>query len=227
MIWRPSPNADWRRGGANPDILVIHYTAMNTGIEAVDWLCSEEAGVSAHYVIDKDGTSWQLVEEHNRAWHAGAGAWGSVADVNSRSIGIELDNTGDAAFPEAQIAALLPLVESICRRWAIPPQRVIGHSDLAPARKIDPGRLFPWDRLVARGLAIAVEAAPAAAVDPDRFRADLAKAGYTAEAEFSDLLRIFRFRHRQGAEGPLDEADCGLAAALARAYPVDRSPALA
>ncbi len=201
---------------------------MTDAAAAVDWLCAPEAEVSAHYLVGGDGRLWQMVPEHLRAWHAGAGAWGAVTDVNSASIGIEIDNDGQAPFPEVQIAALIGLLRGVTRRWRIPPERVIGHSDMAPGRKIDPGPRFPWDRLAAVGVAVAVAADPAPGpVDGARFTADLRRAGYTAEAAPETLLAAFRLRHRPGADGPLDAADCGLAWTLARRYPVDAAPLLA
>lgn len=220
----PSPNCGPRRDGARPDLIVIHYTAT-PGVEpARTWLCSPEAEVSAHYLVAPDGAVEQLVAEEARAWHAGAGAWGDVTDVNSRSIGIELVNSGDAPFPEPQMAALEALLAGIMARWDVPPERVIGHSDMAPGRKIDPGPLFDWGRLARRGLAISVRVPwwrrLLARADAARFRADLARAGYTADAAPEALLHSFRLRHRPGARGPLDRGDCALAAELGRRYPV-------
>jgi len=222
----PSPNCGPRRDDARPDIVVIHYTAT-PGVEpARTWLCSPEAEVSAHYLVAPDGAVEQLVAEADRAWHAGAGAWGDVTDVNSRSIGIELVNAGSDPFPDAQMTALEALLDGIVARWGVPPERVIGHSDMAPGRKIDPGPLFDWGRLARRGLAIAVRVPwwrrLLRRVDAARFRADLARAGYTAEAAPEVLLQAFRLRHRPGATGPLGRADCALAAELARRFPVDR-----
>lgn len=227
----PSPNFGPRKGGALPDIVVIHYTATADTEPARCWLCSPEAEVSAHYLIAPDGSVEQLVDEADRAWHAGAGAWGAVRDVNSRSIGIELVNTGADPFPEPQMAALERVLTGILERWAVPPARVIGHSDLAPGRKIDPGPLFDWGRLARQGLAISVRAPwwrrLLARVDEDRFLSDLRRAGYTAQAAPEVLLQAFRMRHRPAAEGALARADCALAAELARRYPVDRDGATA
>ena len=196
---------------------------MDSAEAAVDWLCTDEAQVSAHYVIGRDGRLWQLVAEADRAWHAGAGSWDGVADVNSRSIGIELDNDGAADFSEVQIDALIGLLSGIVARWGMGPEAVIGHSDCAPGRKIDPGVRFPWPRLAAAGLAARVSAAPADRVDAAQFAADLRAAGYAAEVSDEVLLAACRLRHRPGAEGPLDPLDCGLARALA----VDRAGRIA
>ena len=198
-----------------PDIVVLHYTAMASAERARDWLCNPDSGVSAHYVIGRQGTVWQLVREDMRAWHAGLGAWGSVGEVNSRSIGIEIANTGAEPFPEPQMAALECLLSGILQRWRIPPERVIGHSDMTPGRKIDPGPRLDWARLARRGLAIA--ATPAA---PGDFASDAHRFGYRVDAERRDvLLAAFRDRFRPGARGPLDETDRRLMAGLAARYP--------
>ena len=149
----PSPNFDARRGP--PDMLVLHYTGMRTADEAVARLCDPEAKVSAHYVVDEDGSILRLVAEERRAWHAGRGAWQGETDCNAASIGIEIVNPGHEFgyrdFPDVQIDAVINLVSDIRSRWTIPDARIIGHSDLAPERKQDPGERFPWKRLAAAG----------------------------------------------------------------------------
>jgi N-acetylmuramoyl-L-alanine amidase len=135
-------------------MVVLHYTAMETTEAALDRLCEPAIEVSAHYLISETGEIWHMVDEDKRAWHAGAGQWGQVTDVNSHSIGIELSNLGDHPFPEAQMAALETLLAGILERWDIPPERVIGHSDMAPDRKKDPGPHFDWRRLALQGLAV-------------------------------------------------------------------------
>jgi N-acetylmuramoyl-L-alanine amidase len=149
IIQRPSPNYDERK--KNISALVLHYTGMKTAREAIDRLCDPIAKVSSHYVIDEDGTTYQLVDESKRAWHAGVSSWRGESDVNSLSIGIELVNPGHEGdypdFPPRQIAALILLAKQIIARHNIQPANVIGHSDVAPDRKIDPGEKFPWDTL--------------------------------------------------------------------------------
>ncbi len=215
-LWHPSCNFGPRRLGAVPDIVVLHYTAMDSATGARDWLCNPQSEVSAHYVIDRDGTCWQLVREDMRAWHAGRGAWAGVCDVNSRSIGIELVNTGAEPFPESQIAILETLLRGILKRWNIPPHRVIGHSDMAIGRKIDPGPLFDWTRLAQRGLAIA----PRPGAAGGDFHADLRRFGYDfTDAQQGDVLAAFRARFRPGAQGPLAPEDAELARDLALRWP--------
>ena len=147
---RSSPNFGPRRDGLRPELVVLHYTAMATAEAALDRLCDPASEVSAHYLIAEDGRAFALVDEEQRAWHAGAGSWAGRGDVNSRSIGIELANAGPLAglppFPEPQMAALERLLDGILARWSIAPAGVIAHSDMAPGRKADPGpeaRLAP------------------------------------------------------------------------------------
>jgi len=155
---RPSPNFDSRPDGAPIDMLVFHYTGMRTAAEALDRLTDPEAKVSAHYVVEEDGTLWRLVDEKARAWHAGISAWRGETDINGRSVGIELVNPGHAfgyrPFPGAQMEALIELTKGILARHPIPPRNVVGHADIAPARKMDPGELFDWPRLAAAGIGL-------------------------------------------------------------------------
>lgn len=137
----------------HPSLVVLHYTAMDSAALALERLSDPEAEVSAHYLIDYDGRVMSLVPEGMRAWHAGAGAWGEISDVNSHSIGIELQNTGREPFGEPQMAALEALLLDIMARWNIAPDGVIGHEDCAPDRKQDPGRRFDWARLELNGMA--------------------------------------------------------------------------
>ncbi|OYU19569.1 MAG: N-acetylmuramoyl-L-alanine amidase [Rhodobacteraceae bacterium PARR1] len=211
----PSPNHGERRGGAVPELVVIHYTAMASCAESRARLCDPVAEVSAHWLIDLDGTTDQLVDESRRAWHAGAGAWGAVTDVNSHSIGIELQNSGNAPFPAAQMAALETLLTAILTRWHIPPQGVIAHSDMAPARKSDPGPRFDWRRMARQGLSVWPEPAKA---DPAGFISALRAFGYP-DAPPDILLHAFRLRFAPWARGPLGPGDAGAACDLARRFP--------
>ena len=139
-------------------MVVLHYTEMKPVESAIERLCDPEAQVSAHYVISEEGEVTRLVPEDKRAWHAGASYWRGHKDVNSASIGIELDHPGHALgyreFAEAQIDALIPLLHRIVKQYDIPRANVVGHSDVAPARKTDPGELFPWERLAEYGLCL-------------------------------------------------------------------------
>ncbi|MEZ5838988.1 MAG: N-acetylmuramoyl-L-alanine amidase [Hyphomicrobiales bacterium] len=151
-----SPNHGERRDGRRPDMIILHYTGMPDAASAVEWLCRAESEVSAHYVVDEDGRVLQLVAEGRRAWHAGKSAWGGECDINSASIGIEIVNPGHEfgyrPFPEEQIEAVIGLCLDISLRHGIAPHRVLGHSDVAPMRKTDPGELFPWVVLADAGV---------------------------------------------------------------------------
>jgi N-acetylmuramoyl-L-alanine amidase len=152
----PSPNFGVRRGRGRPDMLLLHYTGLADVTEAIDWLCRPESRVSAHYVVDETGRIAQLVAESMRAWHAGVATWAGESDINSVSVGIEIHNPGHdlgyCDFPEAQLGALEALCLDIIARHRIRPERVLAHSDVAPARKQDPGEKFPWARLAAVGI---------------------------------------------------------------------------
>jgi N-acetylmuramoyl-L-alanine amidase len=151
-----SPNHSPRPEGVPVDILLVHYTGMPTGAEALERLCDPECQVSAHYFVEEDGTVFSLVPEDRRAWHAGAGYWRGERDINSRSIGVELVNPGHEwgyrPFPHAQMAAFAALARGIMDRHGISPHRVLAHSDVAPSRKEDPGELFNWRGLAAQGV---------------------------------------------------------------------------
>ena len=212
-----SPNFGARKGGRAVDMIVLHYTGCPSAESALLWMCSPESQVSAHYLVDTDGEIIQLVDEAARAWHAGAAFWAGERDVNSFSIGIEIQNTGHLEgapppYPEAQLAAVEALVADIMARHSISPARVVGHSDVAPARKADPGEHFPWHRLAAKGLALDVAAARvtggavlAPGDEGDAVRAlqeDLRRAGYGLEPSgvycpaTEQVVRAFQRRFR-------------------------------
>ncbi|MEL6839772.1 MAG: N-acetylmuramoyl-L-alanine amidase [Pseudomonadota bacterium] len=216
-------------------MVVLHYTAMASARAALRTLCDPKTEVSAHYLIAEDGEVLSLVPEDLRAWHAGAGRWGAVEDVNSRSIGIELANTGFAPFAAAQTDALTELLQGIFARWDIRPERVIGHSDMAPGRKIDPGPRFDWRRLAIEGFsvwplssagALSAEKGPQG-TDDVRFVAAIRAFGYTATDDPALLLKTFRLRFRPGHDGPLDAIDLAMITDLARRFPVDVNAAWA
>lgn len=205
--WHPSPNFGVRRDGLSPSLIVLHYTAMESAAAALERLCDPLAEVSAHYLIGADGQLWQMVDEAARAWHAGAGCWAGREDVNSRSIGIELDNRGDHPFSEPQMAALEALLPGIMARWGIGPAGVIGHSDMAPGRKRDPGPRFDWARLARQGLALAHRPGRGGAVTPEGFRALAVAAGYPADGDPEELLEAIRHRLRPWGRGRLVQGD--------------------
>jgi N-acetylmuramoyl-L-alanine amidase len=163
FIDAPSPNFDVRK--APPDMIVLHYTGMQTGEGALARLCDPEAKVSSHYLVEEDGRVFRLVAEERRAWHAGRSFWRGETDCNSASIGIEIVNPGHEfgyrPFPEAQIGAVIALLSDIRGRWEIEDERILGHSDVAPARKDDPGELFPWKTLAEHGHGYWLEPPPA------------------------------------------------------------------
>ena len=179
---------------------------------ARDLLCDPAAEVSAHYLISEVGEVLALVPEDMRAWHAGAGSWRGADDINSRSIGIELANDGTQPFAAAQMRALEALLVGVMARWAIGPEGVIAHSDMAPGRKCDPGARFDWRRLALGGLSVWPQGAkPRPTSD---FTQDMRRFGYPDMGD--DLvLAAFRLRFRPWAKGPLDGVDAGMMADLA------------
>ena len=211
MIY-PSKNFGERRGGLRPSFVVLHYTAMESCQAAFDRLCDPDYEVSAHYLISEGGEVSALVPEEMRAWHAGAGSWRGLSDMNSRSVGIEMANRGNEPFPEPMMAALERLLPQIMARWGIGPSAVIAHSDMAPGRKIDPGTRFDWRRLALQGLSIWPEAwSPA---DPSGFDADAIAFGYPEEVTPELRLEAFRLRFRPWGQGPVDAEDAGRIKAL-------------
>jgi N-acetylmuramoyl-L-alanine amidase len=163
LIDAPSPNFDARTGP--PDILVLHYTGMQTGPAALERLRDPEAKVSSHYMVEEDGRIFRLVPEERRAWHAGVSYWKGERNINGVSIGVEIVNPGHEfgyrAFSEPQIEAVIALTGDIRSRWTIPDDRIVGHADVAPGRKQDPGELFPWMRLAEAGHGLWIDAPPA------------------------------------------------------------------
>lgn len=210
-----SPNFNERRGGARPSLIVLHYTAMSSCAEASARLCDPVHEVSAHWLISETGETIALVDELMRAWHAGAGGWAGLSDINSHSIGIELANAANHPFPEPQMMALESLLRGVMARWDIPPHRIIAHSDMAPTRKSDPGPRFDWQRLAHQGLSIWPRAT--APIDPAAFWTALAKLGYP-DGPKNALLTAFRLRFRPWARGDLDGWDAALAQSLAAEF---------
>jgi N-acetylmuramoyl-L-alanine amidase len=204
----PSPNHDARPGGAAVDILVLHYTGMRTAEEALARLCDPQAKVSAHYTIDRAGTVYAHVPEECRAWHAGVSYWAGERNVNARSIGIELVNPGQefgyVPFTDDQIGALIDLARGILLRHPIPSRRVLGHSDVAPARKTDPGEFFPWARLAEYGIGVWPEPAKPKA----DFAEGLTRYGYDPDAPLKDVVAAFQRHFRPSCVDGIADAEC-------------------
>lgn len=230
----PSPNHEPRPDGVPVDILLLHYTGMETGTAALDRLCDPAAKVSAHYLVEEDGRVFRLVDEARRAWHAGVACWAGESDINSRSVGIELVNPGHEfgyrPFPESQMAALIDLARDILAHYPIPSHRVLGHSDVAPARKQDPGELFDWRRLAEAGIGIWPQSVEPPVHTPPVtwFQAGLAEFGYClsrsgaldadTQAVLAAFQRHFRPEEVSGAPDPTTAARLlGLRRALERA----------
>lgn len=197
-----SPNFGPRAAGAAIDMIILHYTGMPDAEAALSWLVNPASQVSSHYFVFEDGRVFQLVDDAERAWHAGISFWAGETDINSRSIGIEIVNPGHEfgyrGFPDAQIEAVIALSQALTRRFGIPPERVLGHSDVAPERKQDPGELFPWERLAEEGLGIWTRPAPIVAGPVLQF-GDQSAAVRELRAEFS------RFGYRAGHSEAFDQ----------------------
>ena len=203
-------------------MLVLHYTDMADAASALSRLCDPVARVSAHYLIGRDGTIYQMVDEGRRAWHAGEAFWRGVRDINARSVGIELDNPGHglglAPFPAVQMAALIDLTRGILDRHPIPSQNVVGHSDVAPRRKQDPGELFDWLGLTVAG--IGSWPSSASPLPPDGMAAGalLAAIGYE-DVDRAATTAAFQRRYRPArVDGVLDAETMGLIAAVATLF---------
>ena len=219
-VERPSPNFDDRPSATPIDMLVLHYTGMESAEAALARLCDPAAPganrVSAHYVIDEDGATLSMVDEAARAWHAGVASWRGEADVNGRSIGIELVNPGHEFgyrdFPEAQMAALEELASDILDRHPIPARNVVGHSDVAPGRKTDPGEKFDWTRLAAAGIGLwPGDGDSADAVDVP---AMLSEYGYDITDEAAAITAFQRHFYPETLDGRADSGTAGRLRAL-------------
>lgn len=218
IIQHPSPNFDSREG-QRVDMLVLHYTGMRSGAAALDRMCEAAAKVSAHYMVELDGTIYQLVDENNRAWHAGVSSWHAKTNINQRSIGIEIVNRGHefgyTPFPRPQMQAVVALCKEILNRHEIPPGNVVGHSDVAPARKQDPGELFDWKLLADCGIGLFPSQAQifqASYVSPSA----LFQYGYDTN-DFTSTITAFQRHFRPKKITGIWDDECGktLAALLA------------
>lgn len=224
----PSPNIEPRKAGVAPSILILHYTGLPSVERAIDVLSRPDCKVSCHYVIDEAGRVTQMVAEDKRAWHAGVSYWAGETDINSASIGIEIQNPGHMLgypdFPRAQMRSVAALARDIVRRHGIPPERVLAHSDVAPGRKIDPGEKFDWVWLAGEGVGHWVPPAPFEEGDagvplgwrgPEvgRARDLLARFGYKTDVsgpfdpELQTVVRSFQLHFRQACcDGRLDRS---------------------
>jgi N-acetylmuramoyl-L-alanine amidase len=225
---KPAVNVEPRRGVKKPSLLILHYTGMPDAERAIKWLACEESKVSCHYVIDELGRITQMVPERLRAWHAGQSFWRGETDINSHSIGIEIQNPGHAhgypAFPKTQMAAVIALSRDIVKRHAMKPGAVLAHSDVAPQRKIDPGEKFNWAEMAENGLGEWVRASPVRS-DDDGLSAgskgdvilaaqkQLAAYGYDVsptgelDARTSHVIRAFQLHFRpHRIDGRLDRS---------------------
>jgi N-acetylmuramoyl-L-alanine amidase len=200
IIDTPSPNHGERRDSAAVDMLVLHYTGTRSREETFGYLLSPEKAVSSHYFVDTDGAVHRLVAEDRRAWHAGQSYWAGEEDINSRSIGIEIQNTGHdfglVPFPDIQIEAVKNLCLGILSRHSIPPERVLAHSDIAPLRKKDPGELFPWEELAKAGIGLWPGSALPGGQEPSPqdIRPFLIQYGYDPRLDTETLITAFQ-RH--------------------------------
>lgn len=227
--WVPSNNFNERK----PVIIVLHFTEQDSVQQSLDTLRSENSGgkVSSHYLVGDDGRIYQLVSDLDRAWHAGAGRWGTITDLNSASIGIEIDNDGKEPYTEPQVAAVIRLLDDLTTRLGIPKSQVIGHSDLAPTRKVDPGAHFPWKRLFDAGFGIWPQGElvdPPPGFDPWLAMARIGYAVDGGDEARADAVRAFhqRFRGRDDGDDPVaafDAEDLRILHALVRPAPVDAS----
>jgi N-acetylmuramoyl-L-alanine amidase len=232
IISHPSPNFGDRTDGCPIDILVLHYTGMQSGEAALERLCDRDSSVSSHYLIEEDGSIFQLVDEDKRAWHAGVGIWQDCRDVNSHSIGIETVNPGHEfgyrPFPEIQIRSVIALAQDILTRHTIPASRIIAHSDMAPDRKEDPGELFPWQQLAENGIGLwpGHQGVPEIRSDmvgtansPDEFHTLLTAIGYgPADSDKDKTKRTIAFqRHwrQTNISGKVDDECVAIAKILA------------
>ncbi len=217
--WRAAANFEPRRGGLRPTILLLHYTGMSSAEKAINWLCVPESRVSCHYLIDEHGRITQMVAEEMRAWHAGEAIWAGETDINSASIGIEIQNSGHGLdytdFPDVQMLAVEALSIDIMARHGIARERVLAHSDVAPHRKCDPGEKFDWARLAGHGVGHWVE--------PSRIEGD---AGFAVGDEGPEISRLQSNLAAYGYGVPLTGHFCDSTCEVVTAFQRHFRPAL-
>ena len=217
-----SLNHEARRGVIAPDLIILHYTAMPDARAALERLCSQEHEVSVHYLIACDGLVFQLVSEEKRAWHAGKSFWRGEVDINSRSIGIELDNAGTHPFSVQQMQSLIRLCRDIQQRWSVAPQAVLGHSDISVGRKTDPGRRFDWEGLARFGIGVWPKKVPSLSqVSEEAYLKLASRIGYDVSLGLSPVLTSVRLHFAPSMNGPLTAADCAIITSLEKAFVID------
>lgn len=218
---KPSPNFNDRRDNKKISMLVMHYTGMRSAKEALNRLCDPTSQVSAHYMIDETGQIFKLVEEDKRAWHAGVGYWRGETDLNSISIGIEIVNPGHefgyVPFPAVQMRSVMELSKRLAQQYDIKPVNVVGHSDIAPSRKEDPGELFDWKGLAQQGVGLWASAKPSGIQDTEDLIRSLGQIGYEIEKpdHFPKIVEAFQ-RHWRADKitGAYDQETADIAFAL-------------
>ncbi|WP_366145514.1 N-acetylmuramoyl-L-alanine amidase [Accumulibacter sp.] len=200
----PSPNHNARR----PNFVILHDTTSSNAEHALRTLTNPAREVSSHYLIGRDGTLYQLVDEERRAWHAGKSYWGGNTDLNSASIGIELDNTGAEPYSEAQMTVLLDVLKGVKERYRIPTNNFLGHGDVAPGRKVDPSRLFPWERLAKEGYGLWCHQQAVLPI-PDSFDSLMAlqDIGYDTSNPAAALAAFRRHFLANDSEGDVSDAE--------------------
>ena len=222
FIKYPSSNYGLRRIDTEIEFIILHYTAMSTE-KSLERLCDPVHEVSCHYLIDPSGVCYQLVDNNKRAWHAGKSYWRGYHDLNSRSLGIELVNSGNEDYPEAQMKSLITLLQHLIESLALNPKNILGHSDIAPARKLDPGKWFNWQKLSVNGVGFFPEISEPIACDKQVFLAEAKRAGFNPNANVEHVLKTFRNRCRPKFTGELDGYDCALMQKFADAFDIDES----
>jgi len=222
IINNPSPNFGSRSEGTDIEFIILHYTAMSTE-NSLERLCDPVYEVSCHYLIDPSGICYQLVDDSKRAWHAGKSYWRGYVDLNSRSLGIELVNSGNENYPEAQMKSLIRLLKYLIGSFKLNPKNVLGHSDIAPSRKLDPGKWFNWKKLSANGVGLFPEVSTPIECDKKIFLAQAERAGFNPNTKFEHILMTFRNRCRQNFTGEFDGYDCALMQKFADAFDIDDS----
>ena len=222
FIKYPSSNYGLRKADTEIEFIILHYTAMSTE-KSLERLCDPVHEVSCHYLIDPSGVCYQLVDDNKRAWHAGKSYWRGYHDLNSRSLGIELVNSGNEDYPEAQMKSLIKLLQHLIESLALNPKNILGHSDIAPARKLDPGKWFNWQKLSVNGVGFFPEVREPIACDKQVFLAEAKRAGFNPNANAEHVLKTFRNRCRPKFMGEFDGYDCALMQKFADAFDIDDS----